>query len=80
MGLSRETRLRPGYGHAYPELRPGWEVAQSVAARVADRLLSRHGYAALLRRRVLPDEHFEFRGGSGFRPGGRLSRLMDGRR
>jgi hypothetical protein len=80
MGLSRETRMRPGYGHVYPELRPGWEAAQRVAARVADRLLSRHGYAALLRRRVLPDEHFEFRGGSSIRPGGRLSRLTDGRR
>lgn len=80
MGLSRETRLRTGCGHLYPEVRPGWEVAQNVAARVADRLVSRHGYVALLRRRVLPDEHFEFRGGSSIRPGGRLSRMTDGRR
>ena len=80
MGLSREARLRTGCGQLYPDLRPGWEVAQTVAARVADRLVSRQGYAALLRRRVLPEEHFEFRGGSSIRPGGRLSRLTDGRR
>jgi len=80
MGLSRETRLRPGLTHLYPELRPGWEAAQKVAARVADRVLSRQGYVGLLNRRVLPDEHFEFRGGSSIRPGGRLSRLTDGRR
>jgi hypothetical protein len=55
-------------------------VAQNVAARVADRLVSRQGYAALLSRRVLPDDHFEFRGGSSIRPGGRLSRMTDGRR
>jgi hypothetical protein len=80
MGLSRETRLRPGLTQLYPELRPGWEVAQIVAARVAERILARHGYAGLLNRRVLPDEHFEFRGGSSIRPGGRRSRQTDGRR
>lgn len=80
MGLSREARLRPGCSHFYPELRPGWEVAQNVAARVADRIVTRQGYAAVLSRRVLPDDHFEFRGGSSIRPGGRLSRLIDGRR
>ena len=80
MGLSRETRLRPGCAHFYPELRPGWEVAQNVAARVFDRLVTRQGYAAVLSRRVLPEDHFEFRGGSSIRPGGRMSRLTDGRR
>jgi hypothetical protein len=80
MGLSRETRLRPGCGHFYPELRTGWELAQNVAARVTDHIVSRRGYAAVLNRRILPDEHFEFRGGSSIRPGGRLSRVTDGRR
>ena len=80
MGMSREAKLRPGFGQVYPELRAGWEVAQNVAGRVADKIVSRQGYAALLNRRVLPDEHFEFRGGSSIRPGGRLSRLTDGRR
>ena len=80
MGLSRESRVRPGFGHLYPELRPGWEAAQAAARRVADRLLTRQGYVALLKGRILPDAHFEFRGGSSLRPGGRLTRLSDGRR
>jgi len=80
MGLSRETRVRAGFGHLYPELRPGWDAAQNAARRLADRLLARQGYAALLKGRVLADEHFEFRGGSSIRPGGRLSRMCDGRR
>jgi hypothetical protein len=80
MGLSRETRLRSGFGHLYPELRPGWEVAQNVAGRVSDRILATRGYAALLKGRVLRDDHFEFRGGMSMRLGGRLSRVSDGRR
>ena len=80
MGLSREARVRPGFGQLYPELRPGWDVAQDTARRLADRILTRQGYAALLKGRVLPEEHFEFRGGSSIRPGGRLSRMSDGRR
>lgn len=80
MGLSREMRVRSGYGHLYPELRAGWEAAQAAARRVADRLLSQQGYAALLKGRILPEAHFEFRGGSSIRPGGRLSRISDGRR
>ncbi|MGH7515266.1 MAG: hypothetical protein ACREOQ_20370, partial [Gemmatimonadales bacterium] len=62
-----------------PELRPGY-AAQDAARRLADRLLAQQGYAALLKGRVLPEEHFEFRGGSSIRPGGRLSRMSDGRR
>ena len=80
MGLSRETRVRAGFGHLYPELRSGWDAAQDAARRVADRLVTNRGYVALLKGRVLPDAHFEFRGGSSIRPGGRLSRLSDGRR
>jgi len=49
MGLSRETRVRAGFGHLYPELRPGWDAAQNAARRLADRLLARQGYAALLK-------------------------------
>jgi hypothetical protein len=80
MGLSREVRVRSGFGNLYPEIRPGWEAAAAVAHRVEDRILSRQGYAGLLKARVLSDAHFEFRGGSSIRPGGRLSRLSDGRR
>jgi hypothetical protein len=64
----------------YPELRFGWEAAEEAARRLADRIVSRQGYAALLKGRVLSEEHFEFRGGSSLRPGGRLSRMCDGRR
>jgi hypothetical protein len=64
----------------YPELRSGWEAAQEAARRLADRIVSRQGYAAVLKGRVMPEEHFEFRGGSSIRPGGRLSRMSDGRR
>jgi hypothetical protein len=80
MGLSREARVRSGFGHLYPELRFGWEAAEEAARRLADRIVSRQGYAALLKGRVLSEEHFEFRGGSSLRPGGRLSRMCDGRR
>ena len=80
MGLSREARIRPGFAHVYPELRAGWEAAANAARRVADRILAQHGYAGLLKERLLSDEHFEFRGGSSIRPGGHVSRLSDGRR
>jgi hypothetical protein len=81
LALTREAQIKPGYTHLYPELRPGWEPAETIAQRVADRVLATHGYAALLKGRVLSDTHFEFRGGSAtLRPGGRISRLVDGRR
>ena len=83
MPLSRETRVKSGFGHLYPEARGGaWEPASGVARRVADRVLARQGYAALLHGRVLPEDHFEFRGGppKDLRPGGRVSRLADSKR
>jgi hypothetical protein len=83
MALTREARVKPTFGHLYPEVRPGgWESAAAVARRVADRVLTRRGYAALLERRVLSDAHFEFRGGppEELRPGGHVSRLADRKR
>ena len=83
MALNREVRVKAGFGHLYPEVRVGaWEQAAVLARRVADRMLSRQGYAALLHARVLPELHFEFRGGppEDLRPGGRVSRLGDTRR
>ena len=55
-------------------------VAETLARQVSDRVLARQGYAGLLRGRVLPESHFEFRGGppGHIRPGGRLSRVIDG--
>lgn len=83
MPLSREARVKNGHGHLYPEARTGaWEAASAVARRVADRVLARQGYAALLHGRVLPEDHFDFRGGppNDLRPGGRVSRLADTKR
>ena len=83
MALSREVKVRAGAGHLYPEARiGGWEPAAVLARRVADRILARQGYAALLHGRVLPEAHFEFRGGPSEhqRPGGRVSRLGDQKR
>ncbi len=81
MGLTREVRVRPGFGHLYPEARAGWESAAALASRVADRILARHGYTAVLKNRLLADAHFEFRGGSSApRLGRRSGRLGDGKR
>jgi hypothetical protein len=83
MALSREVKVKAGSGHLYPEARlGGWEPAAVLARRVADRILARQGYAALLHGRVLPESHFEFRGGppEHQRPGGRVSRLGDQKR
>ena len=83
MPLNREVRVKTGFGHLYPEARPGaWEQASAVAGRVADRILARQGYAALLHGRVLPETCFEFRGGppEDLRPGGRVSRMADRKR
>jgi hypothetical protein len=61
----RLVRLRPEFASLYPGVEPGvWETATELAAR----LLAQHalqpspGY--MLSGRVLPEEHFEFQGGS----------------
>jgi hypothetical protein len=61
----RLVRLRPEFAHLYPGLDPGvWETATELAAR----LLAQHAFnpspGYMLSNRVLPDEHFEFQGGS----------------
>jgi hypothetical protein len=60
----REARLRPEHAAGYPDVRPGrWDPAATVADRVlAGRLL--RGSLTARRGRALPDEHFEFRGGT----------------
>ena len=74
----REVRVRPEYIPLYPALPPGWQPAGSVAERVAEYLIARRGYSAL-RQRVLPPQHFEFRGAwpHPVEPQGRLRRLAD---
>ena len=61
----RLVRLRPEFASLYPGLEPGvWETATELAAR----LLAQHavqpspGY--MLSDRILPEEHFEFQGGT----------------
>lgn len=63
MGLIREARLRPEYGHLYPGLAAGeWVPASDLGARMLLGQLS-SGTRPRLGERLLPDLHFEFRGG-----------------
>ena len=61
----REARLRPEYAGRYPGIQVGaWEPAAVLCDRVlAGRLL--RGSPRAGSERVLPPEHFEFRGGEG---------------
>jgi hypothetical protein len=59
----REARLRPGKADLYPGIRPGeWRTAASLADQVLAGQLLR-GLGTAVRGRVLPEAHFEFRGG-----------------
>jgi hypothetical protein len=64
MSMLREARLRPEYAHFYPMLVPdAWEPAASTADKVAAVRLQQLADTYVLHDRVLPDAHFEFRGG-----------------
>lgn len=64
----REARLKPEYAELYPTLTPGqWEPAARVAEAVLARLLLLEISEAPAQDRVLPEEHFDFRGET---PGG----------
>ena len=59
----REARLKPEYAELYPTLTPGqWEPAARVAEAVLARLLLLEISDAPLQDRVLPEQHFDFRG------------------
>lgn len=59
----RRARLRPAYAHLYPRIAAEVWVGARTAVR-ALRRAGRHAKALELEgRRILPDEHFEFRGG-----------------
>ncbi len=63
MTLIREARLRPEFAHLYPELAAGqWLSASVVGATILMSQL-RSSRPPSLGDRLLPDEHFEFRGG-----------------
>jgi hypothetical protein len=60
----REARLRPEFAHLYPSIAADqWELAAVMADRVAW-LLRRPNAGRVATDRVLPPEHFEFRGKS----------------
>jgi hypothetical protein len=76
----REARLRPEWNHLYPGLEPGvWMVAaQLVPLVLRHRLQDQPTWE--FTKRILMDDHFEFRGGRQ-RDGswsGVLSRVEDG--
>ncbi|MGE0439699.1 MAG: hypothetical protein AB7L66_00405 [Gemmatimonadales bacterium] len=76
MGIVREARLRPEYSHLYPELPPDtWMAATEVGATILMSQL-RAMRPVSLGDRLLPEEHFEFRGGAdrGFSSGLRTRR------
>ena len=75
MITGREARLLPGSADMYPGIRSGeWKPAAALADEVLAGLVLR-GNDMALRGRVLPETHFEFRGGrsrGGERDGVRL--------
>jgi hypothetical protein len=61
----RLVRLRPEFAALYPELGPGvWETAAELATRLLTQHAIRPSPGFMLSNRVLPDEHFEFQGGT----------------
>ncbi len=63
MTIVREARLRPEFAHLYPELPPGrWMPASEVGATILVSQL-KAVRPPMLGERLLPEEHFDFRGG-----------------
>jgi hypothetical protein len=61
----RMVRLRPEFASLYPGLDPGvWETATELAARLLAQHVVRPSPGHMLSDRILPEEHFEFQGGS----------------
>lgn len=64
MTILREARLKPEFAHLYPELPAGrWLPASEVGATILMSQL-RASRPPSLGERLLPEEHFEFRGGA----------------
>jgi hypothetical protein len=64
MAVLRLCRLDPEYHFRYPDLPAGqWMPAWEAAVRRADQVWWEAGADALSRGRVLPEDHFQFRGG-----------------
>lgn len=75
----REARLRPEFAHLYSGLTPGqWEPASRVAEAVLANLLLQQLGEVPATDRLLPEEHFEFRGGRSASRMGKRDRAADG--
>jgi hypothetical protein len=62
--MRREARLRPEYAPVYPTLTPDvWQGAAMLSEMVAALRQLTAPRDAVLQDRVLPDAHFDFRGG-----------------
>lgn len=60
----RHARLRRKFAWLYPEISPGlWLAAGGIALRLAARIWREEGVVAVVSRRLLSGDHFEFRGG-----------------
>ena len=69
MHPGREARLRPEYASLYPSLEPGvWVDARDLAEQMLTDDLLRPSPGFMLSSRMLPEDHFDFRGGE---PAGR---------
>lgn len=61
----REARLKPQFAHLYPAITAGqWEVAAVLADRLVSWLLRNPNPKIIATARILPPEHFDFRGDS----------------
>jgi hypothetical protein len=59
----RRARLRPEYAQLYPRIASGLWLSARVAAQAVRRGLIHSKVHEATGQRLLPDEHFDFRGG-----------------
>jgi hypothetical protein len=61
--MPREAQLNPAFAHDYPKLAPGrWYTAAAVTGLVKATRILREGTRVQFTDRVLPSNHFLFRG------------------
>lgn len=59
----REARLKPQFAHLYPAITAGhWDSAAVLADRMVAWLLRNPTAGFIVTDRILPPEHFDFRG------------------
>jgi hypothetical protein len=75
----REARLRSEFAHLYPGLTPGqWEPASRIAEAVLANLMLQQLGEVPSTDRLLPEQHFEFRGGVSSPRSAKRGRAADG--